>query len=134
MQKLIDFTIGTGIERLKANNGGKLPGSVTLDLDATDNAPTAIIPVVPARCGYYGNRSQNLFHHPTRHIRQPVIPSAVAIRQLLMIDPHEMQNGGVQVVDVDFVVRAYQPKSSVAPWTMPPLTPPPASHMVKPNG
>jgi hypothetical protein len=27
-----------------------------------------------------------------------------------------------------------KPKSSVAPWIVPPLIPPPASHIVKPNG
>jgi hypothetical protein len=38
LQKLIDFTITTGIERLKQKHGGKLPGSITLDLDATDTS------------------------------------------------------------------------------------------------
>jgi len=37
LQKLIDFLIATGIERLKAEHGGRLPDSVTLDLDATDD-------------------------------------------------------------------------------------------------
>ena len=37
LQKLIDFTIHTGVERLKQKHGGKLPASITLDLDATDD-------------------------------------------------------------------------------------------------
>ena len=37
LQKLIDFNIATGIERLKQGHGGKLPASITLDLDATDD-------------------------------------------------------------------------------------------------
>ena len=41
LQKLIDFNIATGIERLKQKHGGTLPASITLDLDATDD-PTAI--------------------------------------------------------------------------------------------
>jgi hypothetical protein len=49
LQKLIDFTIATGIELLKANNGGRLPASVTLDLDATDDAT-------------HGNQQLTLFH------------------------------------------------------------------------
>jgi hypothetical protein len=49
LQKLIDFTIATGIERLKEANGGKLPASVTLDLDATDDAT-------------HGNQQLTLFH------------------------------------------------------------------------
>jgi len=34
---LMDFLIQTGIERLKQKHGGKLPDSITLDLDATDD-------------------------------------------------------------------------------------------------
>jgi hypothetical protein len=37
LQKLIDFNIQTGIERLKQKHGGQLPASLTLDLDATDD-------------------------------------------------------------------------------------------------
>jgi hypothetical protein len=35
--RLIDFTIATGVERLKEKHGGSLPASITLDLDATDD-------------------------------------------------------------------------------------------------
>jgi len=49
LQKLIDFTIDTGIERLKQTHGGALPASVTLDLDATDD-PT------------HGQQQLTLFH------------------------------------------------------------------------
>jgi DDE family transposase len=49
LQKLIDFTIATGIERLKQKHGGQLPASITLDLDATDD-PT------------HGNQQLTLFH------------------------------------------------------------------------
>lgn len=35
--KVIDFLIDTGIEHLKQRNGGQLPASITLDLDATDD-------------------------------------------------------------------------------------------------
>jgi len=37
LQRLIDFTIATGIERLKQHHGGQLPAQITLDLDATDD-------------------------------------------------------------------------------------------------
>jgi hypothetical protein len=37
LQKLIDFNIATGIERLKQKHGGTMPASITLDLDATDD-------------------------------------------------------------------------------------------------
>ncbi|MGD0141512.1 MAG: IS1380 family transposase [Tepidisphaeraceae bacterium] len=49
LQKLIDFTIDTGIERLKQKHGGTLPASLTLDLDATDD-PT------------HGHQQLTLFH------------------------------------------------------------------------
>jgi len=49
LQKLIDFNIATGVERLKQNNRGALPASITLDLDATDD---------PA----YGHQQLTLFH------------------------------------------------------------------------
>jgi hypothetical protein len=37
LQKLIDFNITTGIERLKQKHGGRLPAIITLDLDPTDD-------------------------------------------------------------------------------------------------
>jgi hypothetical protein len=37
LQKLSDFLILTGIERLKEHHGGQLPAELTLDLDATDD-------------------------------------------------------------------------------------------------
>jgi hypothetical protein len=49
LQKLIDFTIDTGIERLRQKHGGQLPASITLDLDATDD-PT------------HGHQQLTLFH------------------------------------------------------------------------
>jgi hypothetical protein len=49
LQKLIDFNIQTGIERLKQKHGGQLPASITLDLDATDD-PT------------HGQQQLTLFH------------------------------------------------------------------------
>jgi hypothetical protein len=49
LQRLIDFTVATGIERLKEKHGGTLPASITLDLDATDD-PT------------HGHQQLTLFH------------------------------------------------------------------------
>lgn len=49
LQKLIDFNIAAGIERLKQKHGGRLPAEVTLDLDATDD-PT------------HGHQQLTLFH------------------------------------------------------------------------
>jgi len=49
LQRMIDFNIRTGIERLKAAHGGSLPACLTLDLDATDD-PT------------HGRQQLTLFH------------------------------------------------------------------------
>ena len=38
------------------------------------------------------------------HIRQSIIAAAEAIGQFFVVDAHQVQDGGVQVVDVDFVV------------------------------
>jgi hypothetical protein len=53
LQKLIDFNIATGIERLKQKHGGTLPASITLDLDATDD-PTHGHQQLTLFHGYYG--------------------------------------------------------------------------------
>jgi hypothetical protein len=53
LQQLIDFTIATGIERLKEKHGGSLPASITLDLDATDD-PTHGHQQLTLFHGYYG--------------------------------------------------------------------------------
>ena len=53
LQRLIDFTIDTGIERLKDKHGGTLPASITLDMDATDD-PTHGQQQLTLFHGYYG--------------------------------------------------------------------------------
>ena len=53
LQKLIDFTIATGIQRLKHQHGGSLPASITLDLDATDD-PTHGAQQYTLFHGYFG--------------------------------------------------------------------------------
>ncbi len=37
LYRLLDFLTQTGIERLRAKHGGRLPGRLTLDIDATDD-------------------------------------------------------------------------------------------------
>lgn len=49
LQKLIDFNITTGIERLKMKHGGRLPAVITFDVDPTDD-PT------------HGNQQLTFFH------------------------------------------------------------------------
>ncbi len=53
LQKLIDFNIATGIERLRQHHGGQLPAAITLDLDATDD-PTHGHQQLTFFHGYFG--------------------------------------------------------------------------------
>ena len=53
LHKLIDFTIATGIQRLKEKHGGTVPDEVVLDLDATDD-PTHGHQQLSLFHGYYG--------------------------------------------------------------------------------
>jgi hypothetical protein len=53
LQKLIDFNIETGIERLKQKHRGQWPATLTLDLDATDD-PTHGQQQLTLFHGYYG--------------------------------------------------------------------------------
>ena len=43
----------------------------------------------------------DLFHHVALHIGQPQVAAAVAVGQLLVIEAEQVQDGRVQVVDVD---------------------------------
>jgi hypothetical protein len=72
LQKLVDFTIATGVEQLKALHGGQLPASVTLDLDATDD-PT------------HGHQQLALFHgYYEQHQYYPLIISEPNTRHVFV--------------------------------------------------
>jgi len=53
-------------------------------------------------------------------------------REFLVIEAEKLQNRGVQIMDMHFVLDGSEAESSVAPCTYPPRAPPPASHMLKP--
>ncbi len=68
-------------------------------------------------------------------VGQAVVAAAVAIGQPLVVEAHQVQDRRVQVVDVDLVLR--RRASRIRRWPrgrMPRRTPPPAIHIVKPNG
>ena len=73
--------------------------------------------------------SRTPLNHLARIVRQPFVAAIVAVRQFLVLETEQMQDRGMQVVDVNFVVFGPQPDGVGAPMTCPPLTPPPASHM-----
>ena len=45
--------------------------------------------------------------HSSAEVRQPVIAPVVAVGELFVIKPQEMQQRGVEVVDVDFVFNGF---------------------------
>jgi hypothetical protein len=70
--KLVEFTLATGVERLKEHHGGQLPASVTLDLDATDD-PT------------HGHQQLSLFHgYYEQHQYYPLIISEPTTRHVFV--------------------------------------------------
>jgi hypothetical protein len=70
--KLVDFTITTGVERLKQHHGGQLPASLILDLDSTDD-PT------------HGHQQLSLFHgYYGQHQYYPLIISEPTTRHVFV--------------------------------------------------
>src|SRR5262245_22356989 len=53
---------------------------------------------------------QKLFHHMPMHIGQAEISSCAAEGEFLVIETEEPENGGVEVVDVDFVFDSLKSK------------------------
>lgn len=43
---------------------------------------------------------QNILNHPTINIRQPEVPPRVPERQLRVVEPHDVQNGRMEIVHV----------------------------------
>ena len=65
--------VATGVERLKEKHGGTLPGSVTLDLDATDD-PT------------HGHQQLSLFHgYYDQHQYFPLVISEPTTRHVFLV-------------------------------------------------
>jgi hypothetical protein len=73
LQKLTDFNVTTGIERLKQKHGGRLPACITLDLDATDD-PT------------HGNQQLTLFHgYYEQYQYYPLVISEPATKHVFLV-------------------------------------------------
>ncbi len=54
--------------------------------------------------------------------------------QSFMIDPHQMQDGGIEIMDMDTVLYRLYPNSSVFSVGYPGLIPAPAIQIVKHRG
>src|SRR4051812_9919624 len=52
----------------------------------------------------------DILHHRPRHIRKPEIAAAVPERQPRMIQPHQVQDGRMQIVNVYWLVDRLEPE------------------------
>ncbi len=72
----------------------------------------------------------DLLHHLAGHISQPERAAVVLEGKPLVIEAHEVEHRGVQVVDVDLALDTEVTKVVRRAMAMPPFTPPPAIHIV----
>ena len=47
---------------------------------------------------------KNVADHAAVHIGQTIVATTVTVRQLFVVDSHQVQNGRVQIVHVDFIL------------------------------
>ena len=59
--------------------------------------------------------SQQIVHDLAGDVGQAHVASAEAVGQALMVEAEQMQDGRVQIVDVNFVLDGVVAESSVAP-------------------
>src|SRR6185312_17479357 len=65
---------------------------------------TSSSPIIPSRdAARAASSGQDPPDYLTRHIREPIIPALVLVGQPLVVDAEEMEDRGVEVVDVDAV-------------------------------
>ncbi len=71
-------------------------------------------------------------HDNARHVGQPEIAAAVGVSELCVVEAHRMENIACRLFTWTGLSMALSPKSPVAPYVMPPFTPPPAARYVNP--
>ena len=96
--------------------------------------PRPQLRLTPKRGNSIPASGEELLDNLTAHVGQPKFPPQVFIRQARMVDAQAVENGGMQIVDVDgigyYVVTVVVGFAELKPR----LTPPPAIHMVKQRG
>ena len=68
----------------------------------------------------------NLLHHFAAHVGQAEVAAVVAIGEFLVIHAQQVEDGGVEVVDVAFVDGGFVTDLVGLAIATPPFTPPPA--------
>ena len=78
---------------------------------------------------------QDVVHHPAVDVGQAEVAAGVAVGQPLVVEAEQVQDRGVQVVDSAPCPRPRRSRTRRSRRRRcPPLTPPPASQIVKPSG
>ena len=75
---------------------------------------------------------KNLSDDVAFDVGQTEVPARVAVGEAFVVEAEEVEDGGVQVVDVDFVLDGAEAEVVGRAVGMPPFTPPPARSVVKP--
>ena len=65
-------------------------------------------------------------------VGQPLVAALEEVRQLAVVEAEELEDRGVEVVDVHAVLDGAEAELVGGADRLPPLTPPPASQVVKP--
>ena len=78
--------------------------------------------------------SKDALDHLTIDIGEAIISAGMAEGQAFVIQPHQVQDGGMQVVHVHFVLRCHVAILVGGPIADTGLDATPASHTVNPNG
>ena len=81
-----------------------------------------------------GVLTKDAVHHGAVHIGQTEVSTGVTICQSFVVKPECVEQCRVQIVHVHGFSAGAHPNSSVEPYVKPPLTPPPAIHMVNAVG
>src|SRR5262249_10504754 len=86
------------------------PGYATLHFTPVPRSASRRAASAPAgssspRSGPAGSSCQDLLDHTPMHVRQAEVAPGVPIRQLLVVQPQDVQKRRVQVMDVDLVLH-----------------------------
>ena len=63
-----------------------------------------------AECRLKHASGEDVPHDLARDIREPKVPTRVAIRQSLVVDPHQLEHCGVKIVNVDRFLDGAKPE------------------------
>lgn len=72
--------------------------------------------------------SQDFLHHIPRHICQPEITTTVTVGEFRVIEACQVQDCGVQIMNMHRLILGFEAKVVSRPMDVPPLNPAPRQH------